>query len=101
VIPRELRPLLGDWLFGCDVCQEVCPWNRFQKPVDDPAFAPRRGETCLELDALLEMSPEEFRQRFRKSPIKRPKHFGIQRNARTWKRVVSQYSACDHADRAP
>jgi epoxyqueuosine reductase len=89
-IPLEIAQRMEGWIFGCDICQEVCPWNRFQQPSPEPAFAPREGQTCLELDALLAMTPEEFRTRFRKSPLKRPKYAGVQRNARAWKQVVAQ-----------
>ncbi|GBD07640.1 Epoxyqueuosine reductase [bacterium HR21] len=94
-IPTEIAERMEGWIFGCDICQEVCPWNRFQKPSQDSAFAPRQGETCLELDTLLAMTPEEFRQRFRRSPLKRPKYAGLRRNAHAWKRVVSQAVAHD------
>ncbi|MCS7176498.1 MAG: tRNA epoxyqueuosine(34) reductase QueG [Candidatus Kapabacteria bacterium] len=100
-IPPEIAERMEGWIFGCDICQEVCPWNRFQKPTDDPAFLPRYGQTCLELDAVLSMSPEEFQQRFRRSPLKRPQYAGIQRNARAWKEVVSQSSEVTHASAAP
>lgn len=92
-IPEEIAEHMEGWIFGCDICQEVCPWNRFQQPTQDPAFAPRNGETCLELDALVAMAPEEFRQRFRHSPLKRPKYEGLKRTAYAWKRFVSQRSA--------
>lgn len=80
--PPEIRRNLDGWLFGCDVCQDVCPWNRFRKQTQEAAFYPRFGETELLLDRVLSMSIEEFRQRFRHSPIKRAKLSGLQRNAR-------------------
>ncbi len=100
-IPEAIAQRMEGWIFGCDICQEVCPWNRFQKPTADPAFAPRYGQTCLELDAVLQMSPEEFRQRFRASPLTRPRYAGLQRTVRTWKRVVSAKLVDSHADGAP
>ncbi len=78
-IPRELRPLVGDWVFGCDICQEVCPVNRKARPSQGPAFG-RHGFSVLELLPLLDMDEEGFRQRFRDSPIKRAKRVGLQRN---------------------
>jgi epoxyqueuosine reductase len=87
-IPEHIAQRLEGWLFGCDICQEVCPWNRFQRPTEEPAFAPLNGETCLELDSLLAMTPEQFRERFRNSPLKRPKLAGLQRTARAWKHVA-------------
>jgi epoxyqueuosine reductase len=78
-VPEELRPAVGDWIFGCDVCQEVCPWNR-----KAPAGAHWEGRADLvSLDpiALLAMSPEEFRQRFRGTALTRAKRRGLLRNA--------------------
>jgi epoxyqueuosine reductase len=80
-IPEDVAARLDDWLFGCDVCQDVCPWNRFQTPTDEPRFLPRFGETALPLAAVQEMTQEEFSARFRKSPLKRSKIEGLQRNA--------------------
>jgi epoxyqueuosine reductase len=79
-IPRELRPLVGDWLFGCDICQEVCPVNRKASPAREPAFMGVRTSR-LELVPLLRMGDGEFSERFRASPIRRAKRLGLQRNA--------------------
>ena len=79
-IPRDLRPLMFDWVFGCDICQDVCPVNRKAAYSGEVAFKARRF-TSLDLVALLEMTEEEFRERFRNSPIKRAKRVGLQRNA--------------------
>ena len=80
VIPRRLRPLVGDWVFGCDICQEVCPVNR---GVTGKSMAgmKRTGFSWLELVPLLSMSQEQFSAAFRNSPIKRAKLAGMQRNA--------------------
>lgn len=81
-IPRELRPLIGDWVFGCDICQEVCPVNRKAAPGNHPEFAPEQGAgSDLSLIGLLSMTQDEFRVRFRHSPVKRTKLEGLQRNA--------------------
>jgi epoxyqueuosine reductase len=80
-IPRELRPQIGDWLFGCDICQEVCPWNREAPVIDDPEFQPRDGATNLDLTALFYLDDTQFRARFRHTPLWRPKRRGILRNA--------------------
>ncbi len=81
-IPREMRPLIGDWVFGCDICQEVCPVNRKAQPGNHPEFAPEAGiGPSPSLIELLEMTDEEFRTRFRHSPVKRAKLEGMQRNA--------------------
>lgn len=79
-IPRDLRPLIGTWVFGCDICQEVCPWNRKAKPTGEEAFKPRPW-AALELLDLLRLSEDEFRERFRLSPLKRAKRSGLVRNA--------------------
>jgi len=80
-IPRELRPSIGDWIFGCDICQEVCPWNqKFSHPTPDPAFTPRRGLTNPDLLELLELDDDAFRVRFKGSPLGRPKRRGLLRN---------------------
>lgn len=80
-IPRELRPLIGDWVFGCDLCQEVCPWNRHSQPATEPAFAPKSDRVYPDLVGLLELTPEEFAARFKGSAIKRTKRHGLARNA--------------------
>lgn len=76
-IPAELRPLMKDWIFGCDICQQVCPWNRFSSPAD-PAFEPKIPLPVLTDDMLL--TSVEFNQRFKKSSIKRAKRRGYLRN---------------------
>ena len=79
-IPRQLRPLMYDWVFGCDICQDVCPVNRKAARAREQAFNKRRFAT-VDLVAILEMTEEEFRERFSNSPIKRAKRVGLQRNA--------------------
>ena len=79
-IPRELRPLIGNWVFGCDICQEVCPWNRKAPLAGEGRFAPRAGLQAPELIPLLEMSQEEFSATFRRSAVKRAKRRGLLRN---------------------
>jgi epoxyqueuosine reductase len=84
-IPRELREPMGRHVLGCDICQDVCPWNR-RAPVAALAnFQPRRGEGYSlfspELEWLISLSEEEFRRVFRKSPVKRAKWRGLLRNA--------------------
>ena len=81
-IPRHLRPLIGDWIFGCDICQDVCPVNRKAQPTQEPAFQPgEHGFTALELLPLLKITEAEFRERFASSPIRRAKRVGLIRNA--------------------
>jgi epoxyqueuosine reductase len=81
-IPNEMRPQIGDWVFGCDICQEVCPWNRKIGAAPRDHFS-ARGEEVRHPDLveLVQMDDETFRERFRKSPIKRTKRRGLLRNA--------------------
>ena len=80
-IPEKLRAGMGRHVFGCDICQDVCPWNR-KAPVTSAAeFEPREGLVNPALDWLAEMQPEEFRDVFRGSPIRRAKLSGLRRNA--------------------
>lgn len=78
-IPEELRPLIGDRIYGCDDCLTACPWNRFAQASRETAFAAREG-TRMGLVELLGMSDEEFKRVFRKSPVKRIKRRGLLRN---------------------
>ena len=79
-IPRKLRPLVGDWVFGCDICQDVCPVNRKALQSLEPAFRQRHDFAAPALIPLLDLDDEGFRERFRNSPIKRAKRVGLQRN---------------------
>ncbi|CAM2007932.1 tRNA epoxyqueuosine(34) reductase QueG [Acanthopleuribacter pedis] len=79
--PFEDAPDFSDWLFGCDICQEVCPWpNKFSQPTAEPAFLPREAYGELTEEGLAAMEQADFSATFRKSPIKRTKIAGIQRN---------------------
>ena len=80
-IPKELREGVGDWLFGCDVCQEVCPWNSKAPVANDPFFRPKEDNNPLDLRELFSMNESEFRVRFRKTPMWRAKRRGLVRNA--------------------
>jgi epoxyqueuosine reductase len=80
-IPHELRQPMGDWVFGCDICQEVCPWNRKAPETGEPAFQPRGDLEPMDLIELLGLSEAEFRQRFRGTAITRTKRRGMLRNA--------------------
>lgn len=71
-----------DWMFGCDVCQEVCPWNRFAQPHQEPSFAPLQEILELSTGAWEAMTEEFFKEVFRRSPLKRARYSGIQRNLR-------------------
>jgi epoxyqueuosine reductase len=79
-IPLELRPLIGDRIFGCDDCLDVCPWNRFAQVSHETAFSARKSTTGMSLREYLELTDAEFRQLFKNSPIKRIKRRGFLRN---------------------
>ena len=79
-IPVELRPLMLDWVFGCDICQEVCPVNRKETPTRDPDFG-RRNPPVADLVEILEMTEAQFLERFAGTPVMRAKRVGLQRNA--------------------
>ncbi|MBV6395884.1 MAG: Epoxyqueuosine reductase [Anaerolineales bacterium] len=80
-IPEDLRPHIQDWSFGCDICQQVCPWNRFAAPEGDASFQPRGGSASLDLIPLLTLTPESFNKQYKRSPVKRAKRRGLLRNA--------------------
>jgi len=80
-IPEEFREAIGHHVFGCDICQDVCPWNRKAPATDKPEFQPREGLVNPALAWLAEISEEEFCEKFRGSPIKRTKRAGLRRSA--------------------
>ncbi|HEY1235980.1 MAG TPA: tRNA epoxyqueuosine(34) reductase QueG [Candidatus Binatia bacterium] len=79
-MPRSLRPLIGNHIFGCDICQEICPYNAKASASSEPAFAPRAGLYAPELIPFLALDEKAFRQRFSGSPILRAKRRGFLRN---------------------
>lgn len=80
-IPVELRPSIGNWIFGCDICQEVCPWNRrFSTPDGHPALKSSPELARPNLQRELALSPQEFNRKFKRSPIRRAKRRGYLRN---------------------
>lgn len=80
-IAQQLGEQFDRWIYGCDICQDVCPWNRFQEPTDHAEFLPREKNIAPPLMELAEISQEEFSARFKNSPVKRTKRDGIVRNA--------------------
>jgi epoxyqueuosine reductase len=91
-IPEEFREQIGHHVFGCDICQDVCPWNRKAAVTEKPEFQPREGLVNPALAWLAEISEEEFREKFRGSPIKRARRSGLRRNA--------LIAICNSADRS-
>lgn len=81
-LPAAIESDLSGWLYGCDVCQDVCPWNRFEEVTSETRFAPRPNNVDAKLDEILELTPETYAARFRGSAMKRAKLAGLQRNAR-------------------
>ena len=79
-IPEEFRPQMGRQVYGCDICQDVCPWNRHAPATTLPDFQPRSGLVNPDLEWLAGMGLEEFREVFRGSPVKRTKLSGLRRN---------------------
>lgn len=81
-LPNGFQDKMEDWVFGCDICQDVCPWNRFSSPHKEPAFRPAAELAEMDKGAWEEITEEVFRKLFRKSAVKRTKYSGLQRNIR-------------------
>ncbi len=87
-LPENISQGLNGWIYGCDICQDVCPWNRFEQPTQESRFEPRHAETSLDLGVVESFTPETYAERFRKSAMKRTKLAGLKRNARTLKKLI-------------
>ncbi|RXR21119.1 tRNA epoxyqueuosine(34) reductase QueG [Flavobacterium amnicola] len=81
-IPTEMKGKLDDWMFGCDVCQDVCPWNKFSKPHNEPLFNPNPEIVSFSKKDWEEITEEVFKKVFKNSAVKRTKLEGLQRNIR-------------------
>lgn len=79
-IPEEVKGKFAQWIFGCDICQDVCPWNRFSKKHQEEAFDPHPELASMASKDWEEISKEVFNKLFRKSPVKRTKYEGLKRN---------------------
>lgn len=79
-IPHEMKGKFDDWVFGCDVCQDVCPWNKFSKPHNEPLFNPNPELRAMSKKDWIEITEETFKAVFKNSPLKRAKFQGIKRN---------------------
>jgi epoxyqueuosine reductase len=82
IVPEEMKGKFKDWMFGCDICQDICPWNRFSKPHEDEAFQPLPEILNFTTKEWEELSEEAFKKIFKHSPLSRAKYKGIQRNLR-------------------
>lgn len=80
VIPTEFQGKFDDWMFGCDVCQDVCPWNRFSKPHSEPLFNPHPELLSMSKKDWEEITEDVFKKVFKKSAVKRTKFSGLARN---------------------
>ncbi len=81
-LPEDPGAQFGSWIFGCDICQDVCPWNKFKQPTTENRFAPRANVSDTPLHEWLELDLDAFRQRFRNTPVKRAKYEGFMRNVK-------------------
>ncbi|WP_291867618.1 tRNA epoxyqueuosine(34) reductase QueG [Maribacter sp.] len=79
-IPTEFQGKMNDWMFGCDVCQDVCPWNRFSKPHSEPLFNPHPELLSMSKKDWEEITEDVFKKVFQKSAVKRTKYSGLTRN---------------------
>lgn len=79
-IPESYRGKFENWMFGCDICQEVCPWNRFSEPHSETEFTPHPDLLQMKKEDWKELTEETFREVFRHSPVKRTKFSGLKRN---------------------
>ena len=79
-IPEEYKGKFENWMFGCDICQEVCPWNRFSRPHSEPEFEPKPELLAMTKQEWEEITEEVFRELFRKSAVKRTRYEGLKRN---------------------
>jgi epoxyqueuosine reductase len=82
LIPDKMKGQFDDWLFGCDTCQDVCPWNRFSRPTEEPAFSPIPAILNFRTSDWEDLTEEGFKDIFRHSAIKRSRWSGIRRNLR-------------------
>jgi epoxyqueuosine reductase len=89
-ISEEVAAKLEGWLYGCDICQDVCPWNHMTPATDESRFEPRDGNIDPALSEIRELTPESYAARFRRSAMKRAKLSGLQRNARALLQKLEQ-----------
>ena len=79
-ISKAFIPHLNNWIFGCDICQDVCPWNRFARETDEIDYQPDAGNVHPDLSELSKLTEDQFKARFKKSPVSRARHANFMRN---------------------
>jgi epoxyqueuosine reductase len=94
-LPDVVASNLEGWLYGCDACQDVCPWNRFEQPSGEPRFEPRPGNVSPALEEIAGLTHDAYVERFRRSPVKRAKLSGLRRNARALLRLSGEKAVED------
>ncbi|RZJ89672.1 MAG: tRNA epoxyqueuosine(34) reductase QueG, partial [Hymenobacter sp.] len=82
LIPQDVAGKFGNWVFGCDICQDVCPWNRFATPTQESQFQPHAGLKDLTASDWQDITHEVFQALFKQSPLKRTGYEGLKRNIR-------------------
>lgn len=97
-IPEHMRGKFDDWIFGCDICQDVCPWNRFSKPHSEERFAPTEGLMDMRREDWIEITEEVFNTVFKDSPMQRAGYLGMRRNVEF---VLSMTDPAAKKERAP
>jgi len=80
ILPNEFKGKMDNWMFGCDVCQDVCPWNRFSKPTSEASFSPHENLLQMSKSDWTDLTEDVFRELFRNSAVKRTKFSGLKRN---------------------
>jgi epoxyqueuosine reductase len=79
-LPDQFKGRFNQWMFGCDICQDVCPWNRFSKPHKEPKFAPSEMLSSMDREDWEHLTEERFDALFQGSAVKRTKYTGLMRN---------------------
>ncbi|MEY3245345.1 MAG: hypothetical protein RL253_501 [Bacteroidota bacterium] len=88
-LPDQYKGKSGEWIFGCDICQDVCPWNRFSQPHQEPSFEPLNSILSFTIQDWINTDQYTFNQLFKDSPIKRSKWEGIQRNLKNYQLSIT------------
>ena len=94
-IPSDLQAQMGNWIYGCDICQDVCPWNKFGQEATETRYNPRPGSLDTSLDDWAALTEEDFQRRFSKSPVKRTKWRGFTRNVGIARKNVGELGLTD------